>query len=94
MRNARPIRLGLLDFSWVQGDQSPADALSDTLALAELAEVLGFTRFWIGEHHVDGHACGSPQILAGLLAASTRRLRIGVGAMLLCSSSRSLVASI
>jgi luciferase family oxidoreductase group 1 len=78
-----PIGLGLLDFSWVRDEQSPAEALSDTLALAEHAEALGFSRYWIGEHHLDGHACGSPQVLAALLAASTRRIRIGVGAMLL-----------
>jgi len=78
-----PVRLGLLDFSWVRDDQSPAEALSDTLALAEHSEALGYSRYWIGEHHLEGHACGSPQVLAALLAASTRRIRIGVGAMLL-----------
>ena len=78
-----PIRLGLLDFSWVGAGQSPADTLSDTFALAEVAEVLGFTRYWLGEHHIDGHACGSPQVLAALVAASTRRIRVGVGAMLM-----------
>jgi luciferase family oxidoreductase group 1 len=79
----RRIQIGLLDFSWVNDDMSPADALSDTFALAERAEALGFARFWVGEHHVERHACGSPQVLAGILAASTRRIRIGVGAMLL-----------
>ncbi len=81
--SAAPIALGLLDFSWVRGEQSPAEALADTLALAEAADALGLSRYWIGEHHLDGHACGSPQVLATLLAASTRRIRVGVGAMLL-----------
>lgn len=83
MTTESPIALGLLDFSWVRDDQSAADALGDTLALAEHAESLGYSRYWIGEHHLDGHACGSPQVLASLLAASTRRIRVGVGAMLL-----------
>jgi luciferase family oxidoreductase group 1 len=79
----RRIRLGLLDFSWANDGQSPEEALTDTLALGRRADALGFSRYWLGEHHVEGHASGSPQILAGLLAASTRRIRVGVGAMLL-----------
>jgi luciferase family oxidoreductase group 1 len=79
----RCIRLGLLDFSWVNDDQSPIQALRDTLSVAQHAESLGFSRYWIGEHHLEGHACGSPQVLAGLLAASTKHIRIGIGAMLL-----------
>jgi luciferase family oxidoreductase group 1 len=79
----RPIRLGLLDFSWVKANQSPAQALKDTLVIGQRAEVLGYSRYWLGEHHLEGHASGSPQILAGVLAASTRQIRIGVGCMLL-----------
>jgi luciferase family oxidoreductase group 1 len=77
------IQLGLLDFSWVNEDQSPVQALKDTVAVAQRAEALGYARYWLGEHHVEGHACGSPQIFAALLAASTKRIRIGIGAMLL-----------
>src|SRR5580692_9112862 len=82
MREQR-IQLSLLDFSWVGVNQSPAEALGDTFTLARRAEALGYARYWIGEHHVEGHACGSPQVLAGILAGSTRRIRVGVGAMLL-----------
>lgn len=78
----RSIRLSLLDFSWVH-DRSPAEALWDTLAVGVQAEALGYSRYWLGEHHVEGHASGSPQVLAAILAASTRRMRIGIGAMLL-----------
>jgi luciferase family oxidoreductase group 1 len=77
------IQLGMLDFSWVNHDQSPVQALKDTVAVAQRAEALGYGRYWLGEHHVEGHACGSPQIFAALLAASTKRIRIGIGAMLL-----------
>ena len=77
------IRIGLLDFSWAYHGQPPEQALMDTLALGKLADALGYSRYWLGEHHVEGHACGSPQVLATLLAASTKRIRVGVGAMLL-----------
>jgi luciferase family oxidoreductase group 1 len=78
----RSIRLSLLDFSWAH-DGRPADALFDTLAVGVRADALGYSRYWLGEHHVEGHASGSPQVLAGILAASTRRMRVGIGAMLL-----------
>ena len=77
------VRLGLVDFTWINSGQSPAEALQDTLALGEHAEKLGFSRCRLGEHHVQGHACGSPQILAAILAMRTSRIRIGVAAMLL-----------
>ncbi len=78
-----PIALGLLDFSWTMRGESAADALNDTQAMAVHAERCGFSRYWLGEHHVEGHACGSPQILAAIAATRTRRIRIGIGAMLL-----------
>jgi luciferase family oxidoreductase group 1 len=78
-----PLKLGVLDFSWVESGQSPARALRDTFAVARQAEALGYARLWVGEHHVAHHASGSPQILAAVLAATTKRIRIGVGAILL-----------
>lgn len=78
----RNVRLGLLDFSWTH-DRGPLEALSDSVAVAVRAEALGYDRYWVGEHHVEGHASGSPQVLAAVLAARTMRMRIGVGAMLL-----------
>ncbi|GAA2767626.1 LLM class flavin-dependent oxidoreductase [Streptomyces paradoxus] len=78
-----PLRIGLLDFSWVWTSRSPNEALQDTLTLAARAEALGYSRYWLGEHHVQGHACGSPQVLAGVVAAATNSIRVGVGAMLL-----------
>lgn len=77
------IQLGLLEFSWVNAGQSPAQSLRDTFAVAKRAEALGYSRFWLGEHHAHGHSCGSPAVLAGILAASTRRIRVGIGSILL-----------
>lgn len=76
------IRLSLLDFSWAF-DCGPTEALWDTLAVGVQADRLGYERYWLGEHHLEGHASGSPHVLAGILAASTKRMRIGAGAMLL-----------
>lgn len=79
----QPLRLGVLDFNWIHPGQSAAQALTHTFTLAKLAEALGFARYWVGEHHLEGHTTGSPELLAALLAASTKRIRVGIGALLL-----------
>jgi luciferase family oxidoreductase group 1 len=82
MRDA-PIVLNVLDFSWVTRQASPVQSLKATLSIARRAESLGYHRVWVGEHHVRSNACGSPQVLAAILASTTRQIRIGIGALLL-----------
>ena len=79
----RAVKLGVLDFGWVSPGRSAAESLSDSFTAARRAEAVGYSRVWLGEHHLEGHTSGSPQVLAGVLAASTRRIRVGIGAMLL-----------
>jgi luciferase family oxidoreductase group 1 len=88
----RRVRLSLLDFNWVNAGQSATQSLRDTFEIAKRADALGYSRFWIGEHHLESHASGSPQVLAGILGASTRRIRIGIGALLLYYASPLKVA--
>src|SRR3984885_15515742 len=72
-------------------DQAPtrvgttaAQSIRDVLALARHVEVLGYTRFWIAEHHaMGGVASTAPEILIGHVAAITGKLRIGSGGVLL-----------
>jgi luciferase family oxidoreductase group 1 len=80
-----PIRLSVLDFGLVnvKRGQTPLQSLRDTFAAAELADDLGYARFWVGEHHIHTQAYGSPQVMAAILATTTVRIRIGIGAMLL-----------
>ncbi|SER17048.1 luciferase family oxidoreductase, group 1 [Lentzea xinjiangensis] len=78
------IRLSVLDTSPVVQGSTPRQALRDTVDLAELAEELGFHRYWVPEHHgMRGVASSAPAVLAGHLAAVTSRLRIGAGGVLL-----------
>ncbi|MEA2481452.1 MAG: hypothetical protein QOJ07_3374, partial [Thermoleophilaceae bacterium] len=46
-----PLRLGVLDQSPVSDGQSPGDALRETIELARLADRLGYSRYWLAEHH-------------------------------------------
>ncbi|MCG3042511.1 MsnO8 family LLM class oxidoreductase [Streptomyces fenghuangensis] len=77
-------RLSVLDQSPVGEGFSHADALSSSVDLARMAEELGFARFWVAEHHDSpGFAGTAPEVLAAALLASTDRITVGTGGVLL-----------
>lgn len=85
--------LGVLDQSPVRSGGSPADAVRETLALAEAADALGYHRYWLAEHHSTAGLAGScPEVLIGQVAARTRRLRVGSGGVMLSHYSPLKVA--
>jgi len=76
--------LSVLDQSPVIGDASPARAIAETIALARLADRLGYARYWLAEHHgLLGLADASPEILLARIGAETRSIRIGTGGIML-----------
>ena len=78
------MKLSVLDQSPVPVGSTPADALQNTIALARLADRLGYERYWIAEHHaMDTLACPAPEILIARVAAETSGIRVGSGAVLL-----------
>lgn len=78
------LRLSVLDQTPVGEGHTPAEALRASVALAEAADLLGYTRYWAAEHHNSpGFAGTAPEILAGALLARTRHMRIGTGGVLL-----------
>jgi luciferase family oxidoreductase group 1 len=89
------LRLGVLDQSPVVSGRSPAEAVAETLALARLAEDLGYGRYWLAEHHaIAALADPCPEILLARLAAETSRMRVGTGGVLLPYYSPFKVAEI
>lgn len=78
------MRLSILDQSPIPEGSSAGDALRNTLELAQLADRLGYTRYWVAEHHgTRGLACNSPEVLIGPIAAATSRIRVGSGGVML-----------
>ncbi len=78
------MRLSVLDLVPVRSDQSTADALAATVRLAQTADRLGFTRYWLAEHHnMPAVAATSPPVLIAYLAAQTTQLRLGSGGVML-----------
>lgn len=85
--------LSVLDQSPIRSGATPADAVNETLALAEATERLGYHRYWLAEHHSSGGLAGTtPEILIGQVAARTSRLRVGSGGVMLSHYSPLKVA--
>ena len=86
-------RLSILDQSPIRTGATPSDAVSDTLALAELADSLGFYRYWLAEHHSsNGLAGAAPEILISQVASRTKGIRVGSGGIMLSHYSPLKVA--
>jgi luciferase family oxidoreductase group 1 len=78
------VPLSVLDLAGVATDQTSADALAATTALAQVADRLGYHRFWVAEHHnMPMVASTSPPVLIAHLAARTERIRLGSGGVML-----------
>ncbi len=68
----------------VRSDQSTGDAIAATVGLVQVADKLGFDRFWVAEHHnMPAVAATSPPVLIAHLAAHTESIRIGSGGVML-----------
>jgi len=87
------LRLGVLDQSPVRGGTTPAQAIAETVDLAKLVDKLGYSRYWVAEHHAATAFAGpAPEILVGKLAEVTRHIRVGSGGVMLMHYSPFKVA--
>ncbi|WCT54465.1 LLM class flavin-dependent oxidoreductase [Paenibacillus kyungheensis] len=78
------LKLGVLDQSHINEGEDAKDALANTLKLAQEADRLGFSRFWMSEHHASPSlAHSSPEVLIAHVAALTSRIRVGSGGIML-----------
>lgn len=78
------MRLSILDQAPIASGQTAREALLDSLKLAQAGEKLGYTRYWIAEHHdLSGLACSAPEVMLSYIGANTNQIRIGAGAVLL-----------
>ncbi|TRW44488.1 MsnO8 family LLM class oxidoreductase [Georgenia yuyongxinii] len=81
---ALDLPFSLLDRSRTRAGEPDAVAVRATVERAHRAEGLGYSRFWVAEHHaVPGIASGSPAVLAAAVAARTHRIRVGSGGVML-----------
>jgi luciferase family oxidoreductase group 1 len=85
--------LSVLDLVPVRSDQTSADAVAASLALARVADDLGYHRYWLAEHHnMPAVAATNPPVLIGLVAGATTRIRVGSGGVMLPNHAPLVVA--
>ena len=83
-KSLRDIAFSMLDLVPVREGRSVADALAVSLQTAQHAERLGFTRYWLAEHHnMASIASSATAVLIGHVAGGTQRIRVGSGGVML-----------
>jgi luciferase family oxidoreductase group 1 len=93
MKTLHDIPLSMLDLVAVRQGGSVADALAIALRTAKHAESLGFTRYWLAEHHnIQGIASSATAVLVGYIAGGTTRIRVGSGGVMLPNHAPLVVA--
>ena len=88
-----PLALSVLDLVPVRADQTTSDAVQASIALAKLADELGFTRYWVAEHHnMASVAATNPPVMIAMLGAATSRIRVGSGGVMLPNHAPFVIA--
>jgi alkanesulfonate monooxygenase SsuD/methylene tetrahydromethanopterin reductase-like flavin-dependent oxidoreductase (luciferase family) len=76
-------KVGILDIGLVGEKGNLLQTLERTITSVQLADELGYSRYWLGEHYEYPIAWHNPDILIGVLASITERIRIGSAGILL-----------
>ena len=87
------IPLSVLDLVPVRVEDTPADALRNTLELAQHCERWGYLRYWMAEHHnMAGIASAATSVVIGYVAGATKTIRVGAGGIMLPNHSPLVIA--
>ena len=87
------VPLSVLDLAPFAAGGTSGQALAQTTELARRTEELGYHRFWVAEHHnMPAIASSAPAVLIAHLAASTSRIRVGSGGVMLPNHAPLVVA--
>lgn len=87
------IPFSVLDLATVIQGKTPADTFINSVALAQHAEKLGYTRYWFAEHHnMVSVASSATSVLIGHIAGHTKTIRVGSGGIMLPNHSPLIVA--
>jgi luciferase family oxidoreductase group 1 len=87
------VQLAVLDLAAVSEGKTPADAFKNARDLAQHVERLGYTRYWVAEHHnMVGIASAATSVVIGYIAGSTSTIRVGAGGIMLPNHSPMIIA--
>ncbi|MCS3797704.1 LLM class flavin-dependent oxidoreductase [Niastella sp. OAS944] len=87
------LQLSILDQTPIRRGSNAAEALQESVELVRLADELGYTRYWLSEHHnTTTLAMAAPEIMIARLAAESKHIRLGSGGIMLPNHSTLKVA--
>lgn len=93
MRDTSQTLYSVLDLAPVKKGGTIAESFRNTLELARNAERLGYTRFWLAEHHnMIGIASAATSVLIGYVAGGTSTIRVGSGGIMLPNHAPLVIA--
>jgi luciferase family oxidoreductase group 1 len=89
------MRISVLDQSPVLAGSAAAQSLQNSIELVRHVDRLGYTRYWMSEHHaMEVLACTAPEVLLARMGAESSRIRIGSGGIMLPHYSAFKVAEV
>ena len=87
------ISISLLELALITEDSNASQTLQKTKELAQLADNLDYSRFWLAEHHNMAHVASSATVvLIGYIASQTQNIRVGSGGIMLPNHAPLIVA--
>src|SRR5213596_2158543 len=93
MDSRSDVAFSVLDLSPITAGSNAADALRNTLDLAQHAERWGYRRYWLAEHHnMVGIASAATAVVIGYVAGGTKTIRVGAGGIMLPNHSPIVIA--
>ncbi len=88
-----PISVSLLELAIITQDSNATETFQKTKDIAQLADTLGYKRFWLAEHHNMAHVASTATVvLIGYVASQTKNIRVGSGGIMLPNHSPLVVA--
>ena len=87
------ISISILELAIITQDSNASETFQKTKEIAQLADNLGYKRFWLAEHHNMAHVASSATVvLIGYIASQTQSIRVGSGGIMLPNHSPLIVA--
>lgn len=87
------LKLSVLDQTPIRRGTTAKESLQESIQLARFTDTLGYTRYWLSEHHnILTLAGAAPEVFIARLAAETTNLRFGSGGIMLPNHSALKVA--
>ncbi|ATE59625.1 LLM class flavin-dependent oxidoreductase [Thauera sinica] len=85
--------LSILDLAPIVEGDTPAQALCNATDIARQADLWGYNRYWLAEHHnMTGIASAATSVIIGHIAANTSRIRVGAGGIMLPNHAPLVIA--